>query len=86
MNVELELAYLGVEVADPTVRHVPRRRRRPRPRRHHDRRRPTWRNDDRAQRIIVQEAGQRRHLHRLRGRVRRRARPGCRPPARDGRR
>ena len=56
MNVELELAYLGVEVADPTgfgtfvadvVGLVPGDATTDGA--------PTWRNDDRAQRIIVQE-------------------------------
>ena len=56
MNVELELAYLGVEVADPTafgtfladvVGLVPGDTTTDGA--------PTWRNDDRAQRIIVHE-------------------------------
>jgi 2,3-dihydroxybiphenyl 1,2-dioxygenase len=56
MNVELELAYLGVEVADPTgfgtfladvVGLVPGDTTTDGA--------PAWRNDDRAQRIIVQE-------------------------------
>ena len=56
MNVELELAYLGVEVADPTgfgtfladvVGLVPGDATTDGA--------PTWRNDDRAQRIIVHE-------------------------------
>lgn len=56
MNVELELAYLGVEVADPTgfgtfladvVGLIPGDTTSDGA--------PTWRNDDRAQRIIVHE-------------------------------
>ena len=85
MHHDLELGYLGIEVPDPTtltsffgevIGLVPGQ--------------PvdtegtlTWRNDDRAQRIIVQPGpSQRCPLRRLRGGRRERLRPGHRPIAR----
>ena len=71
MHHPLQLAYLGIEVPDPSaLDHVLRRRHRSRARRPGSRRaRMTWRNDDKAQRVIVRDRpGQRRRLRRLRRR------------------
>ena len=80
MNVELELAYLGVEVADPTAFGTPRRRRRPRPRRHHDRRRPDLAQRRPRQRIIVQEGRPTTPSSSASRPCQPSARPGCRAP------
>ncbi len=76
-RTRLELAYLGLEVPDPpSLDAVLRRGDRPRARASRPpAARSTWRNDDKAHRVIVAaRPGQRRRVRRVRGGRRRRVR------------